>query len=53
VQPAEVTMDCAAVAQPVAEIPQKGGSGDSPGGNGGSAPIPKCQRRRFKAATKW
>jgi hypothetical protein len=53
VQLTEVTMAGAAVAQPVAEMPRTGGSGDSPGGNGGNVPIPKCQRRRFKAVTKW
>jgi hypothetical protein len=52
-QPTDVTMAGAAVAQPVAEMPQTGRSGDYPGGNGGNAPIPKCQRRRFKAVTKW
>jgi hypothetical protein len=38
VQPTEGTMACEAVAQPVAEIPQTGGSGEYPGGNGGNAP---------------
>jgi Retrotransposon gag protein/Zinc knuckle len=38
VQPTVVTMAGAAVAQPVAEMPQTGGSGDSPGGNGGNVP---------------
>jgi hypothetical protein len=38
VQPTEVTMAGAAVAQPVDEMPQTGGNGDSPGGNGGNAP---------------
>jgi hypothetical protein len=52
-QPTEGTMAGAAAAQPVAEMPQTGGSGDSPGGNGGNVPIPKCQRTRFKAVTKW
>jgi hypothetical protein len=38
VQPTEVTMAGAAVAQPVAEMPQTGGSGGSPGGNWGNFP---------------
>jgi hypothetical protein len=38
VQPTEFAMAGAAVAQPVAEMPQTGGSGDSPGGNGGNVP---------------
>jgi Retrotransposon gag protein len=37
-QPTEDTMAGAAVAQPVAEMPQTGGSGDSPGGSGGNVP---------------
>jgi hypothetical protein len=38
VQPTEGIMAGAAVAQPVAEIPQTGVSGDSPGGNGANDP---------------
>jgi hypothetical protein len=38
VQPTEGTMAGAAVSQPVAEMPQTGGSGDSTGGNGGNVP---------------
>jgi hypothetical protein len=38
VQPTEGKMAGAAVAQPVSEIPQTGGSGDYPCGNGGDAP---------------
>jgi hypothetical protein len=38
VQPTEGTLAGAAVAQPVAEMPPTGGSGDSPGGNGDNAP---------------
>jgi hypothetical protein len=38
VQPTEVTMAGAAVARPVAGMPQTGGSDDSPGGNGGNVP---------------
>jgi hypothetical protein len=38
VQPTEAKMAVAAVAQPVAEMPQTGGSGNSPGGNGGNVP---------------
>jgi hypothetical protein len=53
VQPAEGKMAGAAVAQPVAEMPQTGGSGNSPGGNGGDCYIPKCQRKRFKAVSRW
>jgi hypothetical protein len=41
VQPTEVTMAGAAVAQPVAEMSQTGGSGDSPGGNGGNVHHPQ------------
>ena len=50
------TIAGAAVAQPVAEMPQTGGSGESPGGNGGNgseAPIPKCQRNCYEAVSKW
>jgi hypothetical protein len=38
VQPTEVAMVGAAVAQPVAEMPQTGGSGNYPCGNGGNVP---------------
>jgi hypothetical protein len=38
VQPTEGTMNGAAVAQPVDEMPQTGGSGDSPVGNGRNVP---------------
>jgi hypothetical protein len=38
VQPTEVARAGAAVSQPVAEMPQTCGSGDSPGGNGGNVP---------------
>jgi Retrotransposon gag protein len=38
VQPTEVAKAGAAVAQPVAEMPQTGGSCNSPGGNGGNVP---------------
>jgi hypothetical protein len=38
VQPSEVTIAGAAVAQPVVDMPQTGGSGDSPGGSGGNVP---------------
>jgi hypothetical protein len=53
VQPKEGTMAGAAVAQPVVEMPQMGGSGDSPAVMEVTPPIPKCQRRRLKAVTKW
>ena len=38
VQPTGSAIAGAAVAQPVVEIPQTGGSNESPGGNGGNAP---------------
>jgi hypothetical protein len=38
VQHTESKMAGAAVDQPVAEMPQTGGSGDSPGGDGGNVP---------------
>jgi hypothetical protein len=48
VQPTEATMAGAAVAQPVAEMPQTGGSGDSPGGNGGNVPHSQMSAELFQ-----
>jgi hypothetical protein len=48
VQPTEVTMAGAAVAQPVAEMPQTGGSGDYPGGNGGNVPHSQMSTETFQ-----
>jgi hypothetical protein len=53
VQPTEATMAGAAVAQPVSEMPQTGGSGDASAVMEVTSPIPKFQRRRFKAVKKW
>jgi hypothetical protein len=53
VQPTEGTMAVAAVAQPVAEMPQTGGSGNSQAVMEVTSPIPKCQRKRFKAVSRW
>jgi hypothetical protein len=38
----------AAVAQPVAEMPQTGGSGNSPGGNEGTVPRSQMSSEKFQ-----
>jgi hypothetical protein len=43
----------AAVFQPAGEMPQTGGSGDSPAVMAVTSPIPECQRKRSKAVSKW
>jgi hypothetical protein len=48
IQPTEGTMTGAAVAQPVAEIPQTGGSGNSPGSNGGNVPHSQMSTETFQ-----
>jgi hypothetical protein len=49
VQPTEVSMAGAAVAKHVAEIPHTGGSGNSPGGNGGNAPHSQMSAKTVQA----
>jgi hypothetical protein len=49
VQPTDGTMAGAAVAQPVAEMPQTGGSGNSPGGNVGNVPHSQISAELFQS----
>jgi hypothetical protein len=52
VQPAEVTMAGAAVAQPVAEMTRTGGSGESPGGKGGNVPHSQMSAETVQGRVK-
>jgi hypothetical protein len=53
VKPTEGIIAGTSVAQPVAEMPQTGGSGDHPGGNGGNFPHFQMSAKRSKAVSKW
>jgi hypothetical protein len=52
VQPTEVTMAGAAVAQPVAEMPKTDGTGDFPGGNGGNVPHSQMSAETVQGRVK-